>query len=39
MAEIVEALAASAGEPVGRVVPIELLDPNPNKDIAVPKNN
>jgi ParB family chromosome partitioning protein len=27
----VEALAASAGEPVGRVVPIELLDPNPNQ--------
>jgi ParB family chromosome partitioning protein len=27
----VEALAASAGEPVGRIVPIELLDPNPNQ--------
>ena len=27
----VEALAASAGEPVGRMVPIELLDPNPNQ--------
>ena len=27
----VEALAASAGEPVGRLVPIELLDPNPNQ--------
>jgi ParB family chromosome partitioning protein len=25
----VEALATSAGEPVGRLVPIELLDPNP----------
>ena len=27
----VEALAASAGEPVGRLVSIELLDPNPNQ--------
>jgi ParB family chromosome partitioning protein len=27
----VEALAASAGEPVGRMVAIELLDPNPNQ--------
>ena len=27
----VEALAASAGEPVGRLVPIELLDPNPKQ--------
>jgi hypothetical protein len=27
----VEALAASAGDPVGRIVPIELLDPNPNQ--------
>jgi ParB family chromosome partitioning protein len=27
----VEALAASAGTPVGRVVPIELLDPNPSQ--------
>ena len=27
----VEALAASAGEPVGRLVPIDLLDPNPNQ--------
>ena len=27
----VEALAASAGTPVGRVVPIELIDPNPNQ--------
>jgi ParB family chromosome partitioning protein len=27
----VEALAASAGTPVGRMVPIELLDPNPNQ--------
>ena len=27
----VEALAASAGEPVGRMVPIDLLDPNPNQ--------
>jgi ParB family chromosome partitioning protein len=27
----VEALAASAGMPVGRVVPIELIDPNPNQ--------
>jgi ParB family chromosome partitioning protein len=27
----VEALAASAGDPVGRLVPIELLDPNPNQ--------
>jgi ParB family chromosome partitioning protein len=27
----VEALATSAGEPVGRVVPIEMLDPNPNQ--------
>jgi ParB family transcriptional regulator, chromosome partitioning protein len=27
----VEALATSAGEPVGRMVPIELLDPNPNQ--------
>jgi ParB family chromosome partitioning protein len=27
----VEALAASAGSPVGRMVPIDLLDPNPNQ--------
>jgi ParB family chromosome partitioning protein len=27
----VETLAASAGDPVGRMVPIELLDPNPNQ--------
>jgi ParB family chromosome partitioning protein len=27
----VEALAASAGEPVGRMVPIDLLDPNPQQ--------
>jgi ParB family chromosome partitioning protein len=27
----VEALAASAGRPVGRVIPIELIDPNPNQ--------
>ncbi len=27
----VEALAASAGEPVGRMVPIDLIDPNPNQ--------
>ena len=27
----VEALAASAGDPVGRIVPIDLLDPNPNQ--------
>ncbi len=27
----VEALATSAGEPVGRLVPIEMLDPNPNQ--------
>ena len=27
----VEALAASAGEPVGRLVPIDLLDPNPHQ--------
>jgi ParB family transcriptional regulator, chromosome partitioning protein len=27
----VEALAASAGDPVGRLVPIDLLDPNPNQ--------
>ena len=27
----VEALAASAGTPVGRMVPIELIDPNPNQ--------
>ena len=27
----VEALATSAGDPVGRLVPIELLDPNPNQ--------
>jgi ParB family transcriptional regulator, chromosome partitioning protein len=27
----VEALAASAGTPVGRLVPIELIDPNPNQ--------
>jgi len=27
----VEALATSAGTPVGRMVPIELLDPNPNQ--------
>jgi ParB family chromosome partitioning protein len=27
----VESLAASAGEPIGRIVPIELLDPNPNQ--------
>jgi ParB family chromosome partitioning protein len=27
----VESLAASAGQPVGRIVPIDLLDPNPNQ--------
>jgi ParB family chromosome partitioning protein len=27
----VEALAASAGMPIGRLVPIDLLDPNPNQ--------
>src|SRR5215510_1588952 len=27
----VESLAASAGQPVGNVVPIDLLDPNPNQ--------
>ena len=27
----VEALASSAGEPVGRLVPIDLLDPNPHQ--------
>ena len=27
----VEALASSAGEPVGRMVPIDLLDPNPSQ--------
>ena len=27
----VEALAASAGDPIGRLVPIDLLDPNPNQ--------
>ena len=27
----VESLVASAGEPIGRVVPIDLLDPNPNQ--------
>lgn len=27
----VEALAASAGTPIGRLVPIELIDPNPNQ--------
>jgi ParB family transcriptional regulator, chromosome partitioning protein len=27
----VDALAASAGTPVGRLVPIELIDPNPNQ--------
>jgi ParB family transcriptional regulator, chromosome partitioning protein len=27
----VEALAASAGSPIGRVVPIDLLDPNPHQ--------
>jgi ParB family transcriptional regulator, chromosome partitioning protein len=27
----VEALAASAGTPVGRIVPIDLIDPNPNQ--------
>jgi ParB family transcriptional regulator, chromosome partitioning protein len=27
----VEALAASAGEPIGRLVPIDQLDPNPNQ--------
>ena len=27
----VEALAASAGEPVGRMVAIDLLDPNPDQ--------
>ena len=27
----VEALAASAGQPVGRIVPIDRLDPNPNQ--------
>ncbi len=27
----VEALAASAGTPVGRMIPIDLIDPNPNQ--------
>src|SRR5215470_9169940 len=27
----VEALAASAGTPIGRLVPIDQLDPNPNQ--------
>jgi ParB family chromosome partitioning protein len=27
----VEALAASAGDPIGRIVPIDLLDPNPQQ--------
>jgi ParB family chromosome partitioning protein len=27
----VEALAASAGTPIGRLIPIDLLDPNPNQ--------
>lgn len=27
----VDALAASSGRPVGRIVPIEMLDPNPNQ--------
>jgi ParB family chromosome partitioning protein len=27
----VDALAASAGAPIGRVIPIELIDPNPNQ--------
>ena len=27
----VEALAASAGSPVGRMVPIDQIDPNPNQ--------
>jgi len=27
----VEALAASAGTPIGRMIPIELIDPNPNQ--------
>jgi ParB family chromosome partitioning protein len=27
----VEALAASAGAPIGKLVPIDLLDPNPNQ--------
>jgi ParB family chromosome partitioning protein len=27
----VEALAASAGTPIGRLIPIELIDPNPNQ--------
>src|SRR6266576_672117 len=27
----VEALAASAGAPIGRLIPIELIDPNPNQ--------
>jgi ParB family chromosome partitioning protein len=27
----VEALAASAGQPIGRMVPIEAIDPNPNQ--------
>ena len=27
----VESLAASAGAPVGRMVPIDLIDPNPNQ--------
>jgi len=30
-AHYVEALAASAGSPIGRLVPIELLDPNPGQ--------
>ena len=27
----VEALASSAGKPIGRMVPIDLVDPNPNQ--------
>src|SRR6185436_1693684 len=27
----VEALAASAGTPIGRLIPIDLVDPNPNQ--------
>ena len=27
----VEALAASAGTPIGRLIPIDLIDPNPNQ--------
>src|SRR5438034_8386512 len=30
-AHYVDALAASAGTPIGRIVPIDLLDPNPNQ--------